>query len=388
MITGITGLPGDGKTNLAVTLVKARAEKENRPVYYNAAPNDDPEQGGMVILDKVALPWIPIDPLEWFNAPQGAIIFLDECQHYFAPRKRGEKQPEFASRLENHRKAGHDIYLLTQHPSLIDTHERKLVDQHIHTIRKFGSSWVTRYTWKGMRDQPQLAAARKDATEAQAVLNKKAFGWYLSTKQDTSKLKIPGKVLLLVALIIGLPLGGWYWMNKQESRFKPNGSSIATSAPGADGSGSGGSNAPARKLTTAEYIAQQQPRIPSLAYTAPVYDDVTKPSEAPYPAACVRMASKGCRCYTQQATLLVVDEKLCSGIVDGGFFVSWSKPLSQAIPMAPRAAPPVSEAVPPGAAQVGSIGDRQQVSAPVRIEPAQTDPSPRGANLPRLPRPS
>lgn len=385
MITGITGLPGDGKTNLAVSLVKARAEKENRPVYYNAAPNDDPEQGGMVILDKVALPWIPIDPLEWFNAPQGAIIFIDECQHYFAPRKRGDKQPEFATRLENHRKAGHDIYLITQHPSLIDVHERKLVDQHIHTIRKFQSGWVTRYTWKGMRDQPQLAATRKDATEAQAVFNKDAFKWYLSTKQDTAKVKIPAKVMLLVALIIGLPLGGWYWLHKQEQRFKPSDSAAVQGNAG--GSGGKTDSSSSRKLTTAEYLAAHQPRVAGLAYTAPVYDDVTKPAEAPYPAACVAMGER-CGCYTQQGTKLDTPADLCRSIVAGGFYVAWQTKEPQAQFRQPRVAGQLVEAAPGQAVALDGTSGVRMAATPSMPLPPVDQGSGRGGALPRLPQPS
>lgn len=327
MIYLITGLPGDGKTNYAVSLVKARAEKEKRTVYYNAAPNDDPEQGGMVILDPVALPWKPIDPKEWFNAPVGSIIFIDECQHIFEPRKRGDTQPEFAKRLENHRKAGHDLYLITQHPSFIDSHDRKLVEEHTHTVRKFGTSWITRYTWKGYRDQPQLPAARKDAkSESQHLLNKDAFKWYLSTQVNTSKVRIPFKFMLLVFLVVAIPLGSWWWFDRQSTRFAPQ--PIQTASAGSPGAIPGGSSGKAGPLTPTQYVEQFNERVPGLAYTAPAYDEVTKPVEAPYPAACVVMAGR-CGCYTQQATKLQTPDALCRAIVDGGFFVAWDQKRGQ-----------------------------------------------------------
>lgn len=77
-------------------------------------------------------------------------------------------------------------------------------------------------------------------------------------------------------------------------------------------------------MTPAEYVKQFQPRVPGLAYTSPVYDEVTKPVRAPYPAACVQGASR-CQCYTQQGTKLEVPKDLCQGIVAGGFFMAWDE---------------------------------------------------------------
>lgn len=386
MIYLITGLPGDGKTNYAVSLVKARAEKEKRTVYYNAAPNDDPEQGGMVILDPVALPWKPIDPKEWFNAPVGSIVFIDECQHIFEPRKRGDAQPEFAKRLENHRKAGHDLYLITQHPSFIDAHDRKLVEEHTHTVRKFGTSWITRYTWKGYRDQPQLPAARKDAkSESQHLLNKDAFKWYLSTQVNTSKVRIPFKFALMVFLIIAIPAGSWWWWERQKDRFSPAPVQVAPGQSGSLASGSPG--AKGQVLTRGEYLAQYQERIPGLAFTAPVYDEVTKPTDAPYPAACVKMADR-CQCYTQQATKLLTPDELCQSIVAGGFYVAWE---SKRQPLAPVRKPPPAAVVAsadPGYAGPSSLGDgppRMVPAPPVATSPRVDDVGPgRGMNAPKV----
>ena len=64
------------------------------------------------------------------------------------------------------------------------------------------------------------------------------------------------------------------------------------------------------------------PRLPDFPHTAPAYDEVTKPTEAPYPAACVQMG-KTCKCYTQQATLLQVSGTVCLQIVAQGFFMDW-----------------------------------------------------------------
>jgi len=76
-------------------------------------------------------------------------------------------------------------------------------------------------------------------------------------------------------------------------------------------------------LTTLEYLEQRKARIPEFPHTAPVYDAVTKPSIAPFPAACVAMGSR-CECYTQQATLMTVSDGVCRQIVVKGYFVDWN----------------------------------------------------------------
>src|SRR6185503_2096491 len=83
------------------------------------------------------------------------------------------------------------------------------------------------------------------------------------------------------------------------------------------------------KLSAAEWVAEYRPRVEGLAYTAPVYDDVTKPVRAPYPAAC--LASKArCGCYSDQGTRLDMPEALCRQIVERGFYVAWDSTRSSA----------------------------------------------------------
>jgi zona occludens toxin len=55
-----------------------------------------------------------------------------------------------------------------------------------------------------------------------------------------------------------------------------------------------------------------------------LYDEITKPTTAPFPAACASMG-KRCRCYSQQGTALDVPHQLCENIVDRGFFKEWEE---------------------------------------------------------------
>lgn len=75
-------------------------------------------------------------------------------------------------------------------------------------------------------------------------------------------------------------------------------------------------------MTTMEYVASYAPRIEGLTHTAPRYDEITKPTEAPYPAACIA-TKRECKCYTQQGTRLDTPGDLCRQIVAAGFFMEW-----------------------------------------------------------------
>jgi hypothetical protein len=105
-----------------------------------------------------------------------------------------------------------------------------------------------------------------------------------------------------------------------KSQRKPEGEGVPASpvdpvkAPAASG-GKDTSRKP--PLTPREYVESYSPRIDGLAYTAPVYDEVTKPTEAPVPVACIESASKGCRCWSQQATRLDMCPKNSAGTSSG-----------------------------------------------------------------------
>jgi len=71
-----------------------------------------------------------------------------------------------------------------------------------------------------------------------------------------------------------------------------------------------------------QYFKDRAPRLVGMAFSAPVYDTVTKPITAPVPVACVSSATR-CVCNSQQATRLDMDEKTCRSIVANGYFVDW-----------------------------------------------------------------
>ena len=323
MITLITGLPGNGKTLYALWWVKQKAEAEGRPVFYSG-------------IKDLAIPgWTECDPEKWFELPANSIIVIDECQRVFRPRMHGSTVPPHVSRLETHRHQGVDIVLITQHPMLLDSNARRLVGDHKHVVRKFGMHWSTIHSWTAVKDS--CDKNRADSMKLEWRYPKDVFSLYKSAEVHTVKRSVPARIWLLLAIILAVPSLAWWWWDRRQAEISGEGKHAPQAVSGAPGHavgtpggavpGSVAAQGPKASLTPSEYAAQFAPRVAGLAYTAPVYDGVTMPTEAPFPAACVAAASR-CTCYSQQATRLDVPDYLCRQLVERGFFVAWREKAS------------------------------------------------------------
>jgi len=311
MIYLITGSPGDGKTLYALNFVKAMAEKENRPVFYSGIPD-------------LRLPWTEVDADKWFDCPAGAIIVIDECQRLLRPRSYGSSVPQYVSAFETHRHTGHDVFLITQHPMLMDVSVRRLAKRHFHCMRRFGFQASTVHEFiEGVRDNPEKN--REGSVRHDFLFPRESYGWYKSAELHTHKVRIPARLYLLAVLPLVLGVLAWYLWRSMSARFNAPAASPQVAA-GVLAGGSGGGVAPGARpaavMTAGEFLQAQAPRVPGLAYTAPAYDQVTQVTQAPYPAACVVIRG-GCQCWSQQGTRLQVPDGLCRSIVSGGFFVAW-----------------------------------------------------------------
>lgn len=309
MITLITGLPGNGKSLYALNWVKAKAEAENRTVYYNG-------------IADLTLPWVHMDePEQWHTLPTGALIVIDESQRVFRPRASGANVPAHVSAFETHRHNGHDVVLITQHPQLLDQNIRRLVGQHFHAVRKFGMARATVYEWGQVQTLNKSDYAR--AIRHEFAFPAEAFGWYKSAELHTHKRKLPMRFWFVLAapLVIGGVLWAAYVAMQRLQGHAPAPSTPASSILPLPPAASG--HAPAT-MTAAEYAESMQPRVSGLAYTAPAYDGVTKPTRAPVPVAVVKMGNR-CQAYSQQGTRLNMPQALCASLLETGFFVAWDE---------------------------------------------------------------
>jgi zona occludens toxin len=126
--------------------------------------------------------------------------------------------------------------------------------------------------------------------------------------------------VLLLLPVVGY-LGWQSFTNNRALSGKPAGG-FAAAPSGAASSPAGVRVTSAADMTPAQYVASYAPRVVGLAYTAPRYDDLTKPTSAPFPAGCVKMAER-CNCYTDQGTKLDTTVELCQQIARDGYFKDW-----------------------------------------------------------------
>ena len=347
-ITLVTGLPGHGKTLWTLARLKPLAESENRPVFHNAI-------AGLTIEG-----WQIQDPLKWFDLPSNSYMVIDECQKHFPIRARSSVVPPHVAELETHRHLGIDLYMITQHPMLVDTNVRKLVDRHFHVVRKFGTKFATVYEFPtGVQDSPEKNRHKNGVVRHEWRYPKAVFDWYKSAEVHTVKSRLPARVWVILAMFLLLPLVFWLVYHRLVVQHgqaeKAEAAAAAASAastpniavPGrAPGANISRQAAP---MSTAEYLAQFRPRIAGLAFTAPTYDAITKPVEAPYPSVCAYGPQFACRCWSQRGFSLVVPKALCEQLAKDPIDPYWLRrgprgyelPGSGAAPLANDAAMPV-----------------------------------------------
>lgn len=328
MIYLVTGLPGCGKTLYTIARALEIGKRDSRPVYYHG-------------INATNLPdWTPHDPTKWMELPPRSVMIVDEAQDHYGPLVRGRERPEHFQQLAKHRHGGVDLYIITQHPSFLDTFVRRLVGVHFHAVNPFGLQRCTIHEWRRCVDDPERSGSRKDSIKHLFAYPRELFSLYQSAEVHTVKRRIPLKVLILCALpflLLALGWGIWQLIKDPRTESLKHG---APARPGTVTPPSIGASAtmpvlnPAMGLSTDQWIAMHQPRIVGMPHTAPVYDGITTPKSAPTPAGCIANDSR-CVCYTHQATVIDMPDYLCRSMVKG-FFASWEPP-QQPAPRSPEA---------------------------------------------------
>jgi zona occludens toxin len=389
LITLITGVPGSGKTLYALNLIKLESEKGNSPgtlvkrrkVYYSG-------------IRDLTLPWElfgeekdserpwETDPEAWYMLPIGAIIVIDECQRLFRPRSTGGVVPRTVKELETHRHRGYDIFLITQHPLLIDSNIRRLVGRHYHVIRRFGGHRAVISEWSACTEISKGSLG--ESIRHQFRYPKEAFTWYKSAEVHTHKRRIPMRIFFLWGVplvLVGLGFGVWKAIGayatgsivttKMDALTKDN---VSKGGVAGTGTSAPGAMKGITQMTKGEWLDQYAPRVSDLAYTAPVYDGVTQVTRAPVPVACVASVAR-CTCWSQDATVLLVMEASCRQFAQYGLFLPFDVdkgrnksdgrsigPGSVDAGAAPRGPPSGPVVASSQSATVGSVSASQSVS--------------------------
>ncbi|MEC8566677.1 MAG: zonular occludens toxin domain-containing protein [Pseudomonadota bacterium] len=143
-------------------------------------------------------------PDDWRETPDGSILFYDEIQKrdIYAGSSSSVSKSEIIKGLETHRHTGHDIFFITQFPTLLHLHVRALVGQHYHLHRGWGMPSATVYMWAYTVVDPNQKS-KKNIAEQEFRFNypKSIYKYYKSATVHTHKIRIPRKMIMIAGIV-------------------------------------------------------------------------------------------------------------------------------------------------------------------------------------------
>lgn len=343
-----TGLPGHGKTLNTIKEVDGYSVDQQRPVYHHNINGLDPS--------KLKGEWYEFeDPHKWFELPDNAIIVIDECQHFFQPRDVRKERPDYIAEFQTHRHKGYDVHLITQDFRFIDVEVRRLVGNHVHYWRPFGMNKIARYEYEKCSDFDKVSE-REFAKKTYPSLDKSFFGAYKSAVGHHVKVKLPLRVYIIAIVLCFVAFCVYRVYDRintrgdsapevpvVESSLQDKAKGVISSVTGGLGFAPQGDSAgKSARISPAEYVDRQIPRIADIPSSAPIYDDLTKPVAYPklycvssrdpnlvdrakarrQPIEFIGGMPTTCQCYTQQGTRYDTSFEFCHKASTDGYFDS------------------------------------------------------------------
>ena len=284
MITLITAVPGSGKTLYSIGLIED-ALASGRPVFTNISG---------LVKEKFSNPHLLSDaPDDWRDTPEGSLVLYDEAQQshlYPSNAQRGPVTDQRLTAMETHRHSGHDLVFITQAPTFIHHHIRKLVGLHVHLYRSRGLQAASKYEWSHVCDSPN---DRKEQQRADFVLwkfPKEHFSFYTSAVMHTHKFRMPKKLMILLFFIVlALFFLGF-------NLYKNSGLASMSFADDASTLIASNSSEPVPLVVPYEW---------------------SKTTEAVPVAGCIAMPSRDkCQCFSANGTTLEMSHAACLSVID------------------------------------------------------------------------
>ena len=325
MIYLFTGQPGSQKTANMIHFVLSDEQFQNRPVFFYNITDCQIDDWQELSEEEI---------LRWYELPEGSVILIDEAQTIFRPQKWDKEKSRTVTELETHRHHGFDIIMTTQHPMLINADVRRQVQQHRHYKKPFGLKSVC-MTWERCISDPTDKRDIKEAQLQSGTVPADVFDLYKSTVLNTHKKRVPKKLVVffvLVALLLGLStyFGLRIYDRVTDDPVISDSTSQSESVIESgtvlnsldSGSSSDGEFRPIYPLDPMEYAKIWEPRIPGVPNSAPVYDELVRPTVAPK-VRCYGYHRDGdyhCKCVTQQMTPVNMPYEQCVSVVNDGMW--------------------------------------------------------------------
>jgi len=337
-IKSYTGLPGHGKTSLMVEDLLAESKKAERALF---AAGIDGLQPGIATILKDPRDWNAVKPgmictchdtedstaCDSHVVPNGSLIFVDEAWKWFGHLQNATRQstPDHVLALAEHRHRGIDFVWTFQQPCQIYPFARGLMADHYHVVRRFGTSFIDVFKWEELNEDVKSGAKREAAQRTTRTLPSEAWKSYKSAELHTIKRRIPLKVMALPVMFVvaaGLLYTAYASMKPAEAAPKRTDKrpEAALAAPAeTDDKGS-------RFDSLADYVAAHQPRIPTMPWSAPVFDKRAVTSDPQL--YCVSSGAgedamgewreESCSCMTEQGTPYALSRNECRMVARRG----------------------------------------------------------------------
>jgi zona occludens toxin (predicted ATPase) len=154
---------------------------------------------------------------EWATILQkGDVLIVDEVQRFLPAIVRRDGAPAWIEALTRNRHLGIDLIFITQHPKLLDSFVRRLVNKHEHVLNVFGRQEANLYTWVQVCEEPESKSQRNMADVRRWKYPDALFGLYKSAELHTRKAHQPrmvkvGKFALIAGVLFALIAIGLLW---------------------------------------------------------------------------------------------------------------------------------------------------------------------------------
>lgn len=339
----ITGVPGSGKSLYTVAEVIAKITAD-RIIYSNVNGLNVPGRDVLPLEGYEPDAWAAMSQAErdakqalnnWHQwAPGNAVLVYDEAQRVWRARSQGSKVPPEIAALETIRHGGVELWIITQHPNLIDANVRRLIGRHIHVRRIWGLSRAMLYEWDHCSDLGRVS----NAIKRQWGYPKKAYAWYKSAEvHNKAGGRIPVAFWLLALAALAVPAALYYASTGVIERMDVEGKIAAAK----------GAAVPAGAASSTPHAAQVQGQPAQVA-------QVTPQVESPTAAGCIKLGPR-CECYDTTGRVMDVTPLQCvSSVERGGILIPYdfqAKAMpapSRAQASAPPAGPSASSKQTPG----------------------------------------
>lgn len=323
-ITVITGRPGHGKSLFTIDRMRKESPgltEQGRTVYAANFQDLDYDSVGVVHLESD-------DVAAWDQLPTGSLIVIDEAQDFF-PTRTKDQVPAYVKALERHRHAGYDFWIITQWPTQLDVHLRRLADHHIHLVRPDKKERALVVEYGTVQLAPQDEKVRKMARRRYTFdFPRDAYDLYRSAELHTVDKRAPFRrhllwILPVVAIgALGSVVGVLKWASSStgdEQLAQSGGSGLSMTA----GAAQHMPGAPVESTWDSDrvtYLDRRRSYVEGLPFATAYYERAMEPVTYPKPR-CVSVVDSGrCVCHSQQGTVMRVEVDQCRLWAAEGFF--------------------------------------------------------------------